>query len=134
SSRDSAEKWCSSLDRTEYRGLRLSPQPSSLGPKLPMSYDSFRKAVTEQLREIRAAGLYKTERQLLGPQGAEIRVAQGQGQGEVLNLCANNYLGLANHPDVLRAAADGLRQYGYGMASVRFIRATRTLLSAWSKP
>ena len=92
-----------------------------------MSYDSFRKAVTEQLREIRAAGLYKTERQLLGPQGAEIRVAQGQGQGEVLNLCANNYLGLANHPDVLRAAADGLRQYGYGMASVRFICGTQDM-------
>ena len=92
-----------------------------------MSYDSFRKAVTEQLREIRAAGLYKTERQVLGPQGAEIRVAQGQGQGEVLNLCANNYLGLANHPDVLRAAADGLRQYGYGMASVRFICGTQDM-------
>src|SRR5207245_10795090 len=90
-----------------------------------MSYDSFRKAVTEQLREIRAAGLYQTERQLLGPQGAEIRVAQGQGQGEVLNLCANNYLGLANHPDVLRAAADGLGQYGYGMAAVCFVCCTR---------
>src|SRR5437764_1523355 len=92
-----------------------------------MSYDSFRKAVTEQLREIRAAGLYKAERQVLGPQGAEIRVAQGQVQGEVLNLCANNYLGLANHPDVLRAAADGLRQYGYGMASVRFICGTQDM-------
>ena len=92
-----------------------------------MSYESLRKAVTEQLREIRAAGLYKTERQVLGPQGAEIRVAQGQGQGEVLNLCANNYLGLANHPDVLRAAADGLRQYGYGMASVRFICGTQDM-------
>jgi len=92
-----------------------------------MAYRSFKKIVTEQLAEIRSAGLYKTERQLLGPQGAEIRVAQRQGQGEVLNLCANNYLGLANHPDVLRAAADGLRQYGYGMASVRFICGTQDL-------
>ncbi len=92
-----------------------------------MAHRSFKKIITEQLAEIRAAGLYKTERQLLGPQGAEIRVAQGQGQGEVLNLCANNYLGLANHPDVLRAAADGLRQYGYGMASVRFICGTQDL-------
>jgi glycine C-acetyltransferase len=92
-----------------------------------MAYRSFKKIVTEQLAEIRSAGLYKTERQLLGPQGAEIRVARRQGQGEVLNLCANNYLGLANHPDVLRAAADGLRQYGYGMASVRFICGTQDL-------
>lgn len=92
-----------------------------------MAYRSFKKIITEQLAEIRSAGLYKTERQVLGPQGAEIRVAQGQGQGEVLNLCANNYLGLANHPDVLRAAADGLRQYGYGMASVRFICGTQDM-------
>ena len=92
-----------------------------------MSFRSFKKIIAEQLAEIRSAGLYKTERLLLGPQGAEIRVAQGQGQGEVLNLCANNYLGLANHPDVLRAAGDGLRQYGYGMASVRFICGTQDL-------
>lgn len=92
-----------------------------------MAYRSFKKIITEQLAEIRSAGLYKTERQLLGPQGAEIRVAQGQGHGEVLNLCANNYLGLANHPDVLRAAADGLRHHGYGMASVRFICGTQDL-------
>jgi glycine C-acetyltransferase len=94
---------------------------------MSMAYRSFKKIITEQLAEIRSAGSYKTERQLLGPQGAEIRVAQGQGQGEVLNLCANNYLGLANHPDVLRAAADGLRQYGYGMASVRFICGTQDM-------
>jgi len=94
---------------------------------MSMAYRSFKKTITDQLAEIRSSGLYKTERQVLGPQGAEIRVAQGQGQGEVLNLCANNYLGLANHPDVLRAAADGLRQYGYGMASVRFICGTQDM-------
>ncbi|MEW6246710.1 MAG: glycine C-acetyltransferase [Nitrospirota bacterium] len=88
-----------------------------------MAYHSFKKAVTEQLAEIRSAGLYKAERQILGPQGAEIRVAQG----EVLNLCANNYLGLANHPDVRQAAIDGLKQHGYGMASVRFICGTQDL-------
>jgi glycine C-acetyltransferase len=88
-----------------------------------MAYQSFKKAVEQQLTEIRAAGLYKPERQILGPQGSEIRVAQG----EVLNLCANNYLGLANHPDVVKAAAEGLRQYGYGMASVRFICGTQDL-------
>jgi glycine C-acetyltransferase len=88
-----------------------------------MAYRSLKQTVTEQLAEIRASGLYKAERQILGPQGAEIRVAQG----EVLNLCANNYLGLANHPDVRQAAIDGLKQHGYGMASVRFICGTQDL-------
>ena len=92
-----------------------------------MAYRAFKKIITEQLAEIRSADLYKTERQLLGPQGAEIRVAQGQGQGEVLNLCANNYLGLANHPEVRQAAADALQHHGYGMASVRFICGTQDL-------
>ncbi|HXC66475.1 MAG TPA: glycine C-acetyltransferase, partial [Nitrospiraceae bacterium] len=66
-----------------------------------MAYHSFKQTISERLAEIRAAGLYKSERQILGPQGAEIRVAQG----EVLNLCANNYLGLANHPEIRQAAA-----------------------------
>src|SRR5512141_3509679 len=88
-----------------------------------MAYDSFKKGVSERLAEIRAAGLYKSERQILSPQGAEIRVAQG----EVLNLCANNYLGLANHPDIRQAAAAGLQEYGFGMASVRFICGTQDL-------
>jgi len=92
-----------------------------------MAYRSFKKIVIEQLAEIRSAGLYKTERQLLGPQGAEILVGQRQGQGEVLNLCANNYLGLANHPEVRQAAADALQHHGYGMASVRFICGTQDL-------
>lgn len=88
-----------------------------------MAYSSLKKAAEQQLADIRAAGLYKTERQILSPQGTEIRVAQG----EVINLCANNYLGLANHPDVKQAAADGLKDYGYGMASVRFICGTQQL-------
>ena len=88
-----------------------------------MAYHSLKQTVSERLAEIRAAGLYKSERQILGPQGAEIRVAQG----EVLNLCANNYLGLANHPDIRQAAAAGLQEHGYGMASVRFICGTQDL-------
>jgi glycine C-acetyltransferase len=88
-----------------------------------MSYRSFRSVVEQQLNEIRQAGLYKAERSLLSPQGAEIRVAHGN----VLNLCANNYLGLANHPDVVQAAVNGLREHGYGMASVRFICGTQDL-------
>jgi glycine C-acetyltransferase len=88
-----------------------------------MAYDSLKTVLQQQLAGISTAGLYKRERQLFGPQGAQIRVAQGP----VLNLCANNYLGLANHPDILRAAADGLHRYGYGMASVRFICGTQDL-------
>ncbi len=88
-----------------------------------MAYTSLQQAAQQQLAEIRAAGLYKNERQILSPQHAEIRVAQG----EVINLCANNYLGLANHPEVRQAAADGLKKYGYGMASVRFICGTQDL-------
>jgi len=75
----------------------------------------------QQLAEIRAKGLYKSERQILGPQQAEIQVAQGR----VLNLCANNYLGLANHPAIIEAAGRGLHSHGYGMASVRFICGTQ---------
>ncbi len=88
-----------------------------------MAYSSLKTIITQQLAEIRAAGLYKHERQLLSPQGTDIRVAQGP----ALNLCANNYLGLANHPDILKAAATGLTEHGYGMASVRFICGTQNL-------
>ena len=86
-----------------------------------MAYSSLKQVIDAQLEEIRSAGLCKIERQILGPQGSRIRVAQG----EVLNLCANNYLGLANHPEVVKAAEEGLQQYGYGMASVRFICGTQ---------
>jgi glycine C-acetyltransferase len=95
-----------------------------------MAYASFKTAVQEQLAGIKETGLYKNERQILGPQGAEITVSRGvpgQPQREVLNLCANNYLGLANHPKVLTAAAEGLQRHGYGMASVRFICGTQDL-------
>jgi glycine C-acetyltransferase len=75
------------------------------------------------LNDLRARGLYKKERLLQGPQGSAIRVV-GQ---EVINFCANNYLGLANHPAVVEAAHEGLRRYGYGLASVRFICGTQDL-------
>ena len=88
-----------------------------------MAYDSLKKALNQQLADIRSRGLYKSERQLLSPQGSDIRVAQGH----VLNLCANNYLGLANHPEIVRAAMEGIQRYGYGMASVRFICGTQDL-------
>jgi glycine C-acetyltransferase len=88
-----------------------------------MAYSSLKKIISQQLADIRAKGLYKSERQLLSPQGADIRVTQGH----VLNLCANNYLGLANHAQIVQAAMEGLQNYGYGMASVRFICGTQDL-------
>jgi glycine C-acetyltransferase len=92
-----------------------------------VAFQSFKKVVDEQLAKIRTAGLYKTERRVISPQGAQILVAQAQGSADVLNLCANNYLGLANHPEIVKAAAEGLREHGYGMASVRFICGTQDL-------
>lgn len=75
----------------------------------------------DQLDDLRAKGLYKSERRLEGPQGAAIQV----GGREVINFCANNYLGLANHPAIVAAAREALARYGYGMASVRFICGTQ---------
>jgi glycine C-acetyltransferase len=89
--------------------------------RLAMSDKNLRARLGKQLDDIRAKGLAKKERQLTSPQGAAIRV----GGREVINFCANNYLGLANHPAIVEAAMDGLRRYGYGMASVRFICGTQ---------
>jgi len=83
-------------------------------------YDHYQS----QLDQIRAEGLYKDERILTTPQGVEIGVA---GSGEVLNFCANNYLGLADQPEIIEVASQALRQYGFGMASVRFICGTQSL-------
>src|ERR671936_2086295 len=88
-----------------------------------MSDTHLGQVLRPQLDDLKARGLYKHERQLQGPQGAAIRVA-GR---EVINFCANNYLGLANHPAIVEAAHEGLRRYGYGMASVRFICGTQDL-------
>ena len=83
---------------------------------------SFQTHVRDQLAAIRSAGTYKRERVIVTPQGTTIRVADGQ---PVLNLCANNYLGLAQHPEVRAAAHAALDQWGYGCASVRFICGTQ---------
>jgi len=82
-----------------------------------------------ELESIRAAGLYKEERYIHGPQGTEILVEfpAGAPPRKVLNLCANNYLGLSSHPDVIRAAHEGLDRSGYGMSSVRFICGTQDI-------
>jgi len=87
-------------------------------------YGSFQQHAAQQLHDIQAAGTYKHERVIVTPQGATIRVGDGQ---PVLNLCANNYLGLAQHPAVKEAARNALEKWGYGMASVRFICGTQSV-------
>ena len=87
----------------------------------------FLESLAEQTEALRAEGLFKTERLIAGPQQAAIDVRANGGTDHVLNLCANNYLGLANHPEVIAAAHKALDKYGYGMASVRFICGTQTI-------
>ncbi|WP_416367652.1 glycine C-acetyltransferase [Tritonibacter mobilis] len=85
--------------------------------------NAFLSHISETLTQIEADGLYKRERMITSPQGGEIRV----GDREVINLCANNYLGLADHPDLIAAAKSVMDEKGYGMASVRFICGTQDL-------
>jgi glycine C-acetyltransferase len=87
-------------------------------------YDTFKSHLSSELAAIESAGLYKNERIIVSPQGAAIRVSDGK---EVLNFCANNYLGLSNHPQLRAAAARALETHGYGMSSVRFICGTQDL-------
>ena len=85
-------------------------------------FDAARTQLQETLNDIREAGLYKEERVITSQQSAEISVSTG---AEVVNFCANNYLGLANHPELIEAAKDGVDKYGFGLASVRFICGTQ---------
>lgn len=87
-------------------------------------YGRFQEHVGSRLDEIRQGGFYKSERVITSPQDARIRVGDGQ---PVLNFCANNYLGLAEHPEVVRAAHEGLEKWGYGLSSVRFICGTQAV-------
>ena len=84
----------------------------------------FLEYLRGELEKVREAGLYKDERTIATPQNAWIKTEQGK---RVLNLCANNYLGLADHPAVVAAAKQALDDFGYGMASVRFICGTQTV-------
>ncbi len=86
-------------------------------------YGEFKQYLVDQLNDIRDVGLYKDERIIETPQGAHVQV----GHTDVLNMCANNYLGLAQHPKVQEAARQGLEHWGYGMASVRFICGTQSI-------
>ncbi|MBK7705403.1 MAG: glycine C-acetyltransferase [Acidobacteria bacterium] len=86
-------------------------------------YGAIKQQLENQIGEIREAGLYKNERVIESPQEAHIRVADG----EVLNMCANNYLGLSDHPDLVAAAHKALDEWGYGLSSVRFICGTQSI-------
>ncbi len=87
-------------------------------------YTKVEPALEQELKEIKASGLYKKERIIVSPQGAEIGISTGK---EVLNFCANNYLGLSAHPEVLQAAKDTIDSHGFGLSSVRFICGTQDI-------
>lgn len=87
-------------------------------------YGSIHQELKNELQSIEEAGLFKRERIITGPQGADIQVSTGE---EVINFCANNYLGLSSHPQVVQAAKDALDSHGYGMSSVRFICGTQDI-------
>ena len=88
---------------------------------------TFFDSLAKQTQALKSEGLFKSERLVAGPQQAAIKVQSNGSTSEVLNLCANNYLGLANHPEVVAAAHKALDDFGYGMASVRFICGTQTI-------
>lgn len=88
------------------------------------AYSNFRKYLQDELNDIQSAGLYKNERIIISPQSAKIKISSGQ---ELLNFCANNYLGLADSKELTDAAKDAMDTHGYGMASVRFICGTQDL-------
>ncbi len=89
-----------------------------------MSFKSAKKSLAKDLAEIKDAGLWKTERIIASQQNHDITLADGS---EVINMCANNYLGLANNPEVIQAAKDSYDQWGFGLSSVRFICGTQTI-------
>lgn len=87
-------------------------------------YDSLQAKLTQELSEIKEAGLFKNERVITSPQGANIQTNNGV---DVINFCANNYLGLSSHPKVIQAAKDAIDSHGYGLSSVRFICGTQDI-------
>ncbi|MBY4678345.1 glycine C-acetyltransferase [Marinobacterium arenosum] len=89
-----------------------------------MTRDEFLQGLAEQCEQLKRDGLYKSERQILSPQAVDIRLSDGH---QVVNFCANNYLGLADHPALIAAAKQGLDEHGFGMASVRFICGTQDI-------
>src|SRR5262249_18569899 len=105
---------------------------SAVASRASLDYKAFmfagaRETYEATLREIRDAGLYKDERVIVTPQAARIGVGTGADRRDVLNFCANNYLGLSSHPRVIEAAHEAIDGRGFGMSSVRFICGTQDL-------
>ena len=87
-------------------------------------YGKIKAHLEKEIQEIKDSGLYKKERIITSPQDAVIKISTGE---EVINFCANNYLGLSSHPDVIQAAKDAMDTHGFGMSSVRFICGTQDI-------
>ena len=87
-------------------------------------YKSLKFFLEEELESVKEAGLFKKERVITSPQGAQVHV---ENTDEVVIMCANNYLGLSSHPDVIKASKDALDTHGFGMSSVRFICGTQDI-------
>ena len=87
-------------------------------------YGAIKEHLQKEIAEIKEAGLYKSERIITSSQDAVIKISTGE---EVLNFCANNYLGLSNHPEVIQAAKDTMDTHGFGVSSVRFICGTQDI-------
>src|SRR5690606_8040579 len=87
-------------------------------------YGSIKEHLQKEIKQIKEDGLYKKERIITSPQDAVIKISTGQ---EVINFCANNYLGLSSHPEVIKAAKDTMDSHGFGMSSVRFICGTQDI-------
>ena len=88
-----------------------------------MAYERMKSWLAEELQTIRESGLYKAEKTITSPQSSRVQTDEG----ELINFCANNYLGLADHPEILAAVSEGMRTHGFGMASVRFICGTQDI-------
>ena len=99
-------------------------------------YTGFKKHLEQELAGIKEAGLYKNERIIVTPQSSDIEVETAEGKGEVLNFCANNYLGLSDNSRLIEAAKKAMDARGYGMSSVRrtFTRSLRLLSAVTSRP
>lgn len=87
-------------------------------------YGTIKAHLQQEIQDIKDNGLFKTERIITSPQGAEIAINTGE---TVLNFCSNNYLGLSSHPQVVQAAKDAIDSHGFGMSSVRFICGTQDI-------
>src|SRR5690606_9456123 len=87
-------------------------------------YGNIGEQLQQEIDELKSSGLYKSERVITTPQSAEISTTDN---AEVLNFCANNYLGLSSHPEVIKAAKEAIDHYGYGLSSVRFICGTQVI-------